>query len=402
MRVAGGLYHSADARRFGARAGALSTRCRSRWYDRATMATRKNNSTTRPKPVTARKAKPAGRTATRKAPARKVRHPENAPSAHELVVAGRRVIEAELAAIESLRPRLGGSFAKAVEMILACEGRLVVTGLGKPGFVAQKISATFASTGTPSLYLHPAEALHGDLGRVTADDVVLALSNSGRTEEIVRLMGPVTRIGARTIVMTGDLFSPLAEKADIILDIGKVEEACPLGLAPTASSTVLLVMGDALAMTVMEHRSFGNDDYALVHPSGALGKKVMRVSEAMRRGDSNPVVREDEPLAKAVAVMTQTPGKPGATNVIDKRGKLVGIFTDGDLRRLFEKGVSALEGTIGEVMCRDPRTVHPEMLVIEAAQVLSSARIDQVPVVDERMRPVGLLDVQDLLAAKAF
>ncbi|HWV38787.1 MAG TPA: KpsF/GutQ family sugar-phosphate isomerase [Vulgatibacter sp.] len=377
------------------------------------MATRKNRSSSRPKPVIARKAPPAGRAASRKAaPGRavtrkppaihKVRHPENAPSAHDLVVAGRRVIEAELAAIQSLRPRLDGSFARAVEMILACEGRLVVTGLGKPGFVAQKISATFASTGTPSLYLHPAEALHGDLGRVTAGDVVLALSNSGRTEEIVRMMGPVARIGARTIVMTGDLGSPLAEKADVVLDIGRVEEACPLGLAPTASSTVLLVLGDALAMTVMEHRHFGSEEYALVHPSGALGRKVMRVSEAMRRGDSNPVVREDEPLAKAVAVMTQTPGKPGATNVIDKRGKLVGIFTDGDLRRLFEKGISALEGTIGEVMCREPRTVHPEMLVIEAAQVLSNARIDQVPVVDDRMRPVGLLDVQDLLAAKVI
>ncbi|HEY0838600.1 MAG TPA: SIS domain-containing protein, partial [Vulgatibacter sp.] len=252
------------------------------------MASRKNTQTSRPKSLTARKPSPSGRTATpaRKAtPKRKERNPENAPSGHDLVVAGRRVIEAEIAAIESLRPRLGGPFARAVEMILACEGRLVVTGLGKPGFVAQKISATFASTGTPSLYLHPAEALHGDLGRVTADDVVLALSNSGRTEEIVRLMGPVARIGARTIVMTGDLSSPLAEKADVVLDIGNVEEACPLGLAPTASSTVLLVLGDALAMTVMEHRGISNDDYALVHPSGALGKKVMRVSEAMRRGD---------------------------------------------------------------------------------------------------------------------
>ncbi|AKU91766.1 KpsF/GutQ family sugar-phosphate isomerase [Vulgatibacter incomptus] len=358
------------------------------------MATRKNPSKTAPKPKTVRPSAPAPRRTRRK--------PENSPSPHDLVVAGRRVVEAELAAIQSLRPRIGHSFAKAVELILGCTGRLVVTGLGKPGFVAQKISATFASTGTPSLYLHPAEALHGDLGRVTRDDVVLALSNSGRTEEIVRLMGPVERIGAKVIVMTGDTSSPLAEKADIVLDIGNVEEACPLGLAPTASSTVLLVLGDALAMTVLENRPFGNDDYALIHPSGSLGKKVMRVAEAMRQGDSNPVVRADEPLAKAVAVMTQTPGKPGATNVVDKRGRLVGIFTDGDLRRLFERGPSALECTVGEVMCHEPRTVHPEMLVLEAAQVLRDSRIDQVPVVDEKHRPVGLLDVQDLLALNSL
>ncbi len=357
------------------------------------MATRKKISPPRLKPVTVRKLAPVGR---------KSRRPEHGPSPHDLVVAGRKVVDAELAAISSLRPRIDGSFAKAVDMILGCRGRLVVTGIGKPGFVAQKISATFASTGTPSLYLHPAEALHGDLGRVTRDDVVLALSNSGRTEEIVRLVGPIARIGARLIVMTGDTSSPLADEADLVLDIGDVEEACPLGLAPTASSTVLLVLGDALAMTVLENRSFDNDDYALVHPGGALGARVMRVSEAMRQGEANPVVRADEPLAKAVAVMTQTPGKPGATNVVDKRGRLVGIFTDGDLRRLFEQGTAALEGTIGDVMCREPRTVHPEMLVLEAAQVLRDARIDQVPVVDPKMRPVGLLDVQDLLAIKVL
>lgn len=358
------------------------------------MATRTISSNSRPKALVA-KAGPGGHTNTRV-------QPENSPSPHDQVVTGRKVVEAELAAINSLIPRIDGSFAKAVELILSCKGRLVVTGLGKPGFIAQKISATFASTGTPSLYLHPAEALHGDLGRVTRDDVVLALSNSGQTEEIVRLMGPVARIGAKVIVMTGDASSPLAEKADIVLDVGNVSEACPMGLAPTASSVVLLVLGDALAMTVLENRPFDNDDYALFHPSGSLGRKVMRVSDVMRQGDANPTVREDEPLAKAVAVMTQTVGKPGATSVVDKRGKLVGIFTDGDLRRLFEKGVSALEGTVGEVMCRDPRTVHPEMLVLEAAEVLRSARIDQVPVIDAKDKPVGLLDIQDLLAIKVL
>lgn len=323
-------------------------------------------------------------------------------SPSDLVNYGRKVVEAELSAVNSLLPLLDGSFAKAVELILGCKGRLVVTGLGKPGFVAQKISATFASTGTPSLYLHPAEALHGDLGRVTRDDVILALSNSGRTEEIVRMLGPAARIGARIIAMTGDIHSPMAEKADVILNIGNVEEACPLGLAPTASSTVLLVLGDALAMTVLENRPFDEDDYALIHPSGSLGAKVMRVKELMRTGDANPVVEMHEPLTRAVAVMTQTPGRPGATLVVDRKGKLVGIFTDGDLRRLFEAGTTSPDLTIGEVMGRDPRTVSPEMLVLEAAQVLRDARVDQVPVVDEKGKAVGLLDIQDLLAVKVL
>jgi len=319
------------------------------------------------------------------------------PTLNDRVLAGRRVIEAEIAALQALVSRIDLNFAKAVEMILACKGMLVVTGMGKPGFVAQKISATFASTGTPSLYLHPAEALHGDLGRITRRDVVLLLSNSGRTEEMIRLMDPIARIGAKTILMTGDVDSPLAERADLVLDIGKVEEACPLGLAPTASSTVLLVLGDALAMAVMECRDFGPEDWALYHPAGALGARVMRVREVMRTGEANPVVREDEPLSRAVAVMTQTPGRPGATNVVDRRGKLVGIFTDGDLRRLFEKGEADPARPVGEVMGRDPTTVVDTMLVTEAARVLRDRHVDQVPVLDSRGRLVGLLDVQDLL-----
>lgn len=373
------------------------------------MATRSPRKTAQ-KPVTIRKSAPAGKVAGKGRidphgplsvrPNQRVSL--GGPTRNDLVKHGRKVVEAELRAVNGLLQRVGASFAQAVEMILACKGRLVVTGLGKPGFVAQKISATFASTGTPSLYLHPAEALHGDLGRVTRDDVVLALSNSGRTEEIVRLLGPVGRIGAKVIAMTGDVNSPLAEQADVVLDIGNVEEACPLGLAPTASSTVLLVLGDALAMTVLDNRSFGNDDYALIHPGGSLGTKVMRVREVMRQGDANPLVRADDPLSRAVAVMTQTPGRPGATLVVDRKGKLAGIFTDGDLRRLFESGSTSADTPVGDVMGRNPRTVHPDMLVLEAAEVLREARIDQVPVVDDRNRPLGLLDVQDLLAVKVL
>lgn len=379
------------------------------------MATRAPR-TTEKKSLTIRNGAPAGRSARGKAmeaeapvnPATDRFTVRNQPKVHlgtsrnELVKQGQKVVEAELRAINSLLPLLDASFAKAVELILASKGRLVVTGMGKPGFVAQKISATFASTGTPSLYLHPAEALHGDLGRVTRDDVILALSNSGRTEEIVRLLGPVGRIGAKVIAMTGDTRSPLAEQADVVLNIGNVAEACPLGLAPTASSTVLLVLGDALAMTVLDNRSFGNDDYALLHPGGSLGAKVMRVRELMRQGDANPMVKVSDPLSRAVAVMTQTPGRPGATLVVDKKGKLAGIFTDGDLRRLFESGNTAADLTVGEVMCREPRTVSPDLLVLQAAEVLREARIDQVPVVDEKGRPVGLLDVQDLLAVKVL
>lgn len=320
-----------------------------------------------------------------------------APSLNDRVLAGRRVVEAEIAALQSLVPKLDLQFAKAVEAIVSCKGHVVVSGMGKPGFVAQKISATLASTGTPSFYLHPGEALHGDLGRVSERDVVLLLSNSGRTEEMIRMMGPLRKIGAKTLVLTGDIDSPLAERADLILDIGKVEEACPLGLAPTASSTVLLVLGDALAMAVMESRDFGPEDWALYHPGGALGTRVMRVSEVMRTGADNPLVRADEPLSRAVAVMTQTPGRPGATNVVDEAGRLVGIFTDGDLRRLFERSEADPARPVGEVMGREPTTVDEEMLLGEAAKVLRDRHVDQVPVVDARGQLVGMLDVQDLL-----
>lgn len=319
------------------------------------------------------------------------------PSLNDRVLAGRRVVEAEIRALQSLVSKLDLQFAKAVEAILGCKGHLVVCGMGKPGFIAQKISATFASTGTPSFYLHPGEALHGDLGRVSKRDVVLLLSNSGRTEEMIRLMAPLERIGARTILMTGDIDSPLADRADLLLDIGKVEEACPLGLAPTSSSTVLLALGDALAVAVMESRDFGPEEWALYHPGGALGTRVMRVREVMRTGESNPIVRKNEPLSRAVAVMTQTPGRPGATNVVDGRGRLVGIFTDGDLRRLFEQSEADPDRPVGEVMGKDPTTVEEGMLLGEAAKVLRDRHVDQVPVVNERGRLVGMLDVQDLL-----
>ena len=334
----------------------------------------------------ARAARPAG-TGSRLTPREKA-----------LLAYGRVVLDTEAGAIGRLS--LDRSFAEAVEWVLACKGHVVVTGMGKPGFVAQKISATLASTGTPSIYLHPADAAHGDLGRVSRRDVFVALSNSGETEEILRLLPAVKRIGARIIAVTRDRVNPLARAAGLVVSVGDIEEACPMGLAPTASTAALLAIGDALAMTVLNNRPFDRDEYALYHPAGKLGRGLMKVRELMHDGEDNPVVRDDEPLSKAVAVMTQTSWRPGATSVVDGRGLLVGIFTDGDLRRLVERGTADPRTPVGRLMGRNPRTVRPEAMVTEAARVLREAQVDQVPVVDGGGRPVGLLDVQDLLAAR--
>ncbi len=343
----------------------------------------------------ARGAAEPGKTPARRAPA-----PAPATATLDPLAIGREVIAIEAKALSALAGRLGPSFVEAVHAVLACRGRVVVTGMGKPGFIAQKISATLASTGTPSLYLHPAEALHGDLGRVVRDDLLLALSNSGRTEEVVRMLPPVKRIGAKVIAVTGDPESPLAKHADLVLDVGNNAEAGPMGLAPTTSSTVLLALGDALAMAVLRHRDFGQHEYALFHPGGSLGRSVMRVAEVMRKGEGNPTVAATATVAEAVRVMTRTPGRPGATSVVDEAGRLVGIFTDGDLRRLLERGDFSRDLLVGAVMGRDPRTIGPDLLVLEAARILGEARVDQVPVVDADRRPVGLLDVQDLLAVR--
>jgi arabinose-5-phosphate isomerase len=289
------------------------------------------------------------------------------------------VLDAEAAAILGAKGRLGASFIRALELMRACEGHIVVTGLGKPGFIAQKLSATLASTGVPSLYLHPSEALHGDLGRVSRGDVVLALSNSG---------------------FTGDGDSPLARGADVVLDVGAIPEACPLGLVPTASSAALHAVSDALAMTLLKTRQFSSEEYAALHPGGKLGRSVMRVLEVMRAGQANPLVRADAPLHEAVVVMTNTPGRPGATNVVDASGRLVGIFTDGDLRRMVERGKTDFDLPVSAVMGHHPRCVSPEDLALTAAALMREAHVDQLPVVNADGHPVGLIDVQDLLAAR--
>ncbi len=352
----------------------------------------------RPSPRSlARISRPPRRAALRRPP--KLKRAPRLDAAASLAFA-RSVLEVEGNAILSLRGRLGGSFVEAIELMLACRGDVVTTGIGKPGFIAQKLSATLASTGVSSIYLHPAEAGHGDLGRVSAGDVVLALSNSGTTEEIVRLLGPLRRIGAKLIALTGDVRSPLARAADVVLDIGHIDEACPMGLVPTASSAAMHALSDALAMALLERRQFTTEEYAVFHPGGKLGRSVMRVFEVMRSGEANPRVRETAKLSEVVVTMTNTPGRPGAANVIDKHGRLTGLFTDGDLRRLVERGKLDFDVPVKDVMTKRPRFVGPEALVMSAAALMREAKVDQLPVLDAEGKPVGLLDVQDLLAAR--
>lgn len=312
----------------------------------------------------------------------------------------RDVIEAEGKAVLSLLQRLDGGFTRAVELAFACRGRVVVTGLGKSGLVGQKISATLASTGTPSLFLHAAEAVHGDLGRLTADDVVLALSNSGESEEIVRLIRPVRSLGAKLVAITGDESSSLARHADVVVSIGDVAEACPMGLVPTASTTAMMVIGDAMAMCLLNSRGFGREDYARFHPGGQLGRKLMKVQEVMRQGDENPLAPHTATLRQVISVMTRTQGRPGAASIVGDDGTLVGFFTDGDLRRLLEHDDFQVDSPIADLMAREPKRVHCEQLVVEAERVMREHKIDQVPVVDDVDRPVGFLDVQDLLSTR--
>jgi arabinose-5-phosphate isomerase len=310
------------------------------------------------------------------------------------------VLETEAAAILALRGKLNGNFEKAVGHMLQCRGHIVTMGMGKPGFIAQKLSATLASVGIPSFFLHPAEAAHGDIGRIAPGDMGVVLSNSGATEEILRLLPAFKRLEMPLIVLTGDAQSPLAKQATTLLEIGPVNEACPMGLVPTASSAALHAMADALALCLAREREMTPEKYALLHPAGALGRSVMRVGELMRQGPSNPTVHEDAPLAQAIITMTQTPGKPGATNVVDADNQLVGIFTDGDLRRLIQNQTLRLDAPIGQFMQKQPRCAYANELAMTAAGRMQKFQVDQLPVVDEHGKAIGLLDIQDLLAIR--
>ena len=304
----------------------------------------------------------------------------------------------EAGAILVLAERLDSRFAEAVEIILGCRGRLVVTGMGKSGAIARKLAGTFSSTGTPSLFLHPAEGTHGDLGMVTSQDVVLALSNSGETEEIVKILPAIARIGAKLIAMVGRSESTLGNYAQVVLDVSVDSEACPMDLAPTTSTTVALAMGDALALAVMEARRFTKEDYALFHPGGSLGRQLLlRVSDVMRTDAAVAIVRENVILRDVLFAITEAGA--GAACIVDADGRLLGIITDGDVRRALLADEGALRKPASEVMIGSPKTISPDRLATEGLRIMEGPpKIGEMPVLEDG-RPVGMLMLKDLVAA---
>ena len=312
---------------------------------------------------------------------------------------GQAVVDTETAAIQALKARIDDQFVRACEHMLNCRGRIVVTGMGKSGHIGGKIAATLASTGSPAFFVHPGEASHGDLGMITAQDVVLALSNSGGTDEILTIVPLIKRLGAPLIALTGNPSSRLATEADVHLDVSVEREACPLGLAPTSSTTATLVMGDALAISLLESRGFTADDFALSHPGGRLGKRLLlHVADLMHSGDSLPKINQQLSLADALMEMSQK--GLGMTTVVDDDDHLLGVFTDGDLRRVLDHGkidIQALK--ISEVMIRKFTTIKKDQLAAEALQLMDSKRINALPVVDDGGKLIGALNMHDLLRA---
>jgi arabinose-5-phosphate isomerase len=310
----------------------------------------------------------------------------------------REVLDMEARAILALKSRINKNFKSALELILKSKGRAVISGMGKTGIIAQKFSATLASTGTPSLFLHLAEASHGDLGKVTQDDVVIVLSNSGSTAEVKQLLPFLKKIGSKIIALTGNVDSPLAKYSDVVLDVSVKQEACPLNLAPTSSTTAALAMADALAVCLLERKGFKEKDFARFHPGGLLGKRLLlKVGDIMRTGKNNPVVREDRTVSEVLFKITQS--RAGAAIIVNSKGKLTGIFTDGDLRRHLAADAGLLKRRIKDVMTKKPMVLKQDRLAAEAFHLLEEMKIDEVPVVDSRGWPVGLLDVQDILRA---
>ena len=309
-----------------------------------------------------------------------------------------RTISIERDAVAALLPRLDGNFEKACSLLLACKGRVVVTGMGKSGHIANKIAATLASTGTPAMFVHPAEASHGDMGMITASDAVLALSNSGNTAEIVTLLPLLKRLRVSVISMTGNADSALAKAADVNLDVSVDIEACPLGLAPTSSTTATLVMGDALAIALLEARGFTAEDFAFSHPGGALGRKLLlKVADVMRTGDAVPKVTPDMLLSKALLEMSAK--GLAMTAVVDASDRLLGVFTDGDLRRKLDSGIDIHTTRIGDVMNANSKTVTGDMLAAEALNIMDDFKIVALLVVDEHRHPIGALHLRDLTRA---
>ncbi len=315
-----------------------------------------------------------------------------------LLASAERVIDTEQKAIANLKTRIDESFADVCRLMLACRGRVVVSGMGKSGHVARKIAATLASAGTPAFFLHPSEALHGDFGMITRDDVMLALSNSGDTHELLTIVPLLKRLGVPLITLTGNANSKLAAAAQINIDVGVEKEACPLGLAPTASTTAALAMGDAISIALLEARGFSAEDFARSHPGGRLGRRLLlHISDVMHAGADAPRVRETDTLSAALMEMTRS--SLGMTAIVDAKDKVLGVFTDGDLRRTIDSDIDPRRVSMNEVMTRECVTVQPQQLAVEAVRIMEARAIGALLVVDDEHRLVGALNMHDLLRA---
>jgi arabinose-5-phosphate isomerase len=313
----------------------------------------------------------------------------------------KRVLAVEAEAIQSLGARLGETFLDAVELLLNCKGRVVVSGIGKSGHIARKIASTMSSTGTPAYFVHPAEASHGDIGMITRDDVLIALSNSGESEELLTIVPLLKRQGARLIAITGNANSSLAREADVHLDASVEKEACPLNLAPTASTTAALALGDALAVVLLDAKGFGADDFARSHPGGALGRRLLtRVRDVMRVGDEVPSVRDSAGFSEAMLEISQK--RMGMTAILDAAGRVSGIFTDGDLRRTLARTDDIKAARIADIMTRNPRTIGPDKLAAEAVQIMEERKVNQLLVVSGDGTLIGALNMHDLFRTKVI
>ena len=319
---------------------------------------------------------------------------------HASLATAIRVLEAEAEAIRGLQARLGGPFLRAVDLAAACSGKIAVTGLGKSGIICKKIAATLSSTGSPAIFMHAADALHGDCGLLARDDVVLAISKSGETSEILQILNLAKRLGLPVVAMAGERESPLAQYADVFLDVSVAEEACPLGLAPTTSTAAAMAMGDALAMALMERKGFGKEDFASLHPAGSLGKKLLRVGELMHRGASIPRVLDSTPMSEAICEMTRK--SLGMTAVTDERGTLLGVISDGDLRRMLQKSPDPLKLPAGQVMSKNPKTIFEDELATVALSKMEERKITSLVVIDRENRVIGVVHVHDLWRTELF
>lgn len=310
---------------------------------------------------------------------------------------GKKVLKVEANAIKNLISTINHNFEKAVEMIASCKGRIVVMGMGKSGLIGKKIAATLASTGTPAFFLHPAEGILGDVGMMAEGDLVLAFSYSGETEEIEKLLPVIRKMNLKLIAITGRTKSRLAKESDLVINVKVKEEACPYNIVPTASTTAMLAMGDALAISLLKRKKFKKEDFARLHPGGILGKRLLlKVRDIMRKGKDNPVIHQKKTVREALLIMTKT--RLGATSVVDSSGRLVGFFTDGDLRRRLQKDEKILTRKVYTVMTKNPKTITQDRLAIEAARLMQEKKFDNLPVVDGKGYPIGIVDERDLLS----